>query len=529
MALAPNARMTQIEWLAAQNPLSFQQKQANPNERKTAIVCTIGPKSNNVPTLKALRDAGMNVVRLNASHGTHEYFQSVIDNAREVERKYPGRPLAIALDTKGPEMRTGTMVNDEDAAIDAGHEFYVTTDDAYAAKCSPQYLYIDYKNLPKMIAPGKKIYIDDGILALEVLAVESNTMIKVRSVNAGVLSNKKGVNLPMTDNDLPALSPKDESDIRFAVKQNLDYVFASFIRKPQDVQHIRQVLGEDGSHVKIISKIESHEGVANFSELLKETDGVMVARGDLGIEIPAEAVAVAQKMMIAQCNLAGKPVICATQMLESMIKNNRPTRAEVSDVFNAVLDGADCVMLSGETAKGLYPIEAVTTMAQTAHLAESALSYPAIFNEMRQIVQTPTHTEETVAMAAVAASLEQNAGAILLMSTSGNTARLVAKYRPQCPVLVVTRNDQTVRACHLHRGTYPFLYPHARPAAGKWQEDVDNRIKFGFTQALAMGILKPGATVVALQGWRAGKGATNSMRILSVPTTESGLELESAQ
>jgi pyruvate kinase len=316
-----------------------------------------------------------------------------------------------------------------------GHEFYVTTDPQYADKCSDKYLYIDYVNLAKKVEVGKFIYIDDGILALQVVNIESDNLVKVKAVNNGVLSNKKGVNLPLTDVDLPAISEKDKADLLFAVENDLDMIFASFIRRGSDVRTIREILGEKGAHIKIVSKIENHQGVMNFDEILKESDGIMVARGDLGIEIPAPQVFMAQKMMIAKCNIAGKPSICATQMLESMIVNNRPTRAEVSDVANAVLDGADCVMLSGETAKGAYPIEAVKMMAETSFLAEQSISYVPLFNEMRALTQVPTDTSETVAMAAVSASLEQQAGAILLMSTSGNTARLVSKYRPRCPIL----------------------------------------------------------------------------------------------
>jgi pyruvate kinase len=450
-----------------------------------------------------------------------------VDNTRAVVAETPGRPLAIALDTKGPEMRTGMMVDGEDVKISTGHEFYVTTDDAYAEKCSATHLYIDYKNLAKKVEVGRQIFIDDGILALEVVAIESEKLVRVRASNNGVLSNKKGVNLPLTDVDLPAISEKDRQDILFAVENDLDMIFASFIRRGSDVRTIREILGEKGAHIKIISKVENHQGVLNFDEILKESDGIMVARGDLGIEIPAPQVFMAQKMMIAKCNIAGKPVICATQMLESMIVNNRPTRAEVSDVANAVLDGADCVMLSGETAKGAYPIEAVRMMAETSFLAEQSISYVPLFNEMRSLTQVPTDTSETVAMAAVSASLEQQAGAILLMSTSGNTARLVSKYRPRCPILTITRDSHTARDVHLYRGCYPFLYPHPRPADNsKWQEDVDNRIKYGLSEALALGIVEKGDVVVALQGWRGGQGHTNSLRVLTVPDAARDFVLE---
>lgn len=277
--------------------------------------------------------------------------------------------------------------------------------------------FVDYKNITKVIEKGRTIYVDDGVLSFEVLQVVDDKTIRVKCMNNGKISSKKGVNLPKTDVDLPALSEKDKNDLRFGVKNKVDMVFASFIRRGSDITAIREVLGEDGKEIQIIAKIENQQGVNNFDEILKETDGVMVARGDLGIEIPPAQVFIAQKMMIAKCNLAGKPVICATQMLESMTYNPRPTRAEVSDVGNAVLDGADCVMLSGETAKGNYPRESVNMMHEACLLAEIAIPYVSLFDELRSLAPRPTDTTESVAMAAVSASLELNAGAILALTT----------------------------------------------------------------------------------------------------------------
>jgi len=276
---------------------------------------------------------------------------------------------------------------------------------------------VDYKNITKVIEAGRTIYVDDGILAFEVLKIVDGQTLRVRCVNNGKISSKKGVNLPKTDVDLPALSEKDQSDLRFGVKNKVDMVFASFIRRGHDIKAIRDVLGNEGKEIQIIAKIENQQGMNNFDEILEQTDGVMVARGDLGIEIPPAQVFVAQKMMIAKCNLAGKPVICATQMLESMTNNPRPTRAEISDVGNAVLDGADCVMLSGETAKGSYPKESVSMMHQTCSLAEVAIPYVSLFNDMRAATKKPVLVIESAAMSAVSTSLELNAGAILVLTT----------------------------------------------------------------------------------------------------------------
>ncbi|EEA21987.1 Pyruvate kinase [Talaromyces marneffei ATCC 18224] len=495
------------------------------NYRRTSIICTIGPKTNSVEKINELRKAGLNVVRMNFSHGSYEYHQSVIDHAREAERVQAGRPVAIALDTKGPEIRTGNTVDDKDYPISAGTVFNVTTDDQYATASDNKNMYVDYKNISKVIEPGKLIYVDDGILSLKVLEVVDDKTVRVQCLNNGNISSRKGVNLPGTDVDLPALSEKDKNDLRFGVKNRVDMVFASFIRRGEDIKEIRKVLGEEGKEIQIIAKIENQQGVNNFDEILEETDGIMVARGDLGIEIPAPKVFIAQKMMIAKCNLKGKPVICATQMLESMTYNPRPTRAEVSDVANAVLDGADCVMLSGETAKGNYPKEAVTMMSETCLLAEVAVPHFSIFDELRTLCPRPADTVEAIAMSAVSASLELNAGAILVLTTSGKTARLLAKYRPVCPIIMITRNEAASRYSHLYRGVYPFYFPESKPDFNVkiWQEDVDRRLKWGIHNGIKLGVIQKGASVVCVQGWRGGMGHTNTIRV--VPAEDNlGLE-----
>jgi pyruvate kinase len=384
---------------------------------------------------------------------------------------------------------------------------------------------VDYKNITKVIEPGRIIYVDDGVLAFDVIKVKDSKTIEVRARNNGFISSKKGVNLPNTDVDLPALSEKDKNDLRFGVKNNVDMVFASFIRRAEDIRHIREVLGPDGKHIQIIAKIENRQGLNNFAEILDATDGVMVARGDLGIEIPAAEVFAAQKKMIAMCNIAGKPVICATQMLESMIKNPRPTRAEISDVGNAVTDGADCVMLSGETAKGAYPVEAIREMSEACLTAENTIPYVSHFEEMCTLVKRPVSIVESCAMAAVRASLDLNAGGIVVLSTSGESARLLSKYRPVCPIFMVTRNPSASRYAHLYRGVYPFLFPEGKPDFTKvnWQEDVDRRIKWGLSKAMALKVVNKGDSIVVVQGWKGGMGNTNTLRIVKADVDHLGL------
>lgn len=480
--------------------------------RKTSIICTIGPSVNTPEMMVQLRKAGMNITRMNFSHGSHEYHASVIANVRKSFELAEGPCVAIALDTKGPEIRTGLMKDDKDVSLVAGGEVTVTTDEQYKEAGTADMLYVDYKNLPRQVAVGGKIFVDDGLICLNVLS-KSDDFVSVRCkvVNSGTIASRRGVNLPSTVVDLPAVSEKDRGDLRFGVEQGVDMVFASFIRKAADIAEIRGVLGEKGKNIRIIAKIESQEGVDNFDEILRATDGVMVARGDLGIEIPAAKVFLAQKMMIAKCNIAGKPVICATQMLESMIVNPRPTRAEVTDVANAVLDGADCVMLSGETAKGKYPLESVRTMDNICTQAEVAYHYRAFYNDLTALTES-LDTAEAVAEAAVSAAAKSNAACIIVLTNSGRTARLMAKYRPRTPILVVTKIAQTARQVYLYRGCFGLHYQGAENE--NFFVDREIRIKYGLDKAKKFGFLEDGEKVVCVLGTMRGHGNANSFRIL---------------
>lgn len=491
-------------------------------ERRSSIICTIGPSTNSVEALGKLMDCGMNIVRLNFSHGSYEYHGSVIANTRAANAQRPDNYIGVALDTKGPEIRTGMLKDpSQDAFLEQGSTVVITTDKSKENECSNSLVYVDYERITSHVRPGNFVFIDDGLLSLEVKEVSSPTELVCVVNNSGPLGSRKGVNLPEVDVDLPAVSEKDRRDLAWGVEQDIDMVFASFIRKPSDVEEIRAILGERGKDIAIISKIENHEGVRNFSAILAVSDGIMVARGDLGIEIPVGKVFLAQKMMIARCNIAGKPVICATQMLESMTYNPRPTRAEASDVANAVLDGSDCVMLSGETAKGKYPFEAVKMMDFICREAESALHYAPLFNELKQLTPTPLDTPETIASAAVSCANENHAAALIVLTKTGSSARLVSKYRPSCPIITVTRNLHTARLSHLYRGCYPcYVTDNEMDHATVWQGDVDHRIMQGILFGLRRKLLHANDMLVVIQGWRQGSGFSNTIRILVVPTQE---------
>uniref|UniRef100_A0A7N8XZL7 Pyruvate kinase n=1 Tax=Mastacembelus armatus TaxID=205130 RepID=A0A7N8XZL7_9TELE len=487
--------------------------------RNTSIICTIGPASRSVAKLQEMIKAGMDIARLNFSHGSHEYHGETIKNIREVVETITSdplyyRPVAIALDTKGPEIRTG-LVKGGEVELEKGSHVRVVTAESDKDKTDGKIIWVDYPSLPKVLKNGGKIYIDDGLIGLRVTEIGSDWVDTVVEAG-GVLCSRKGVNLPGCDLiGMRAVSEHDEADLRFGVSQGVDMVFASFVRSAQDVKDVRRALGPHGQDIKVISKVESRQGVQNFEEILAESDGVMVARGDLGIEIPVEKVFIAQKMMIGRCNSAGKPVICATQMLESMVAHARPTRAEGSDVANAVLDGADCVMLSGETAKGQFPVEAVAMMHSICREAEAAIFHQQLFEELRRLTPLSSDPTEVTAIGAVESSFKCCAGAIIVLTTSSRSAHLLSRYRPRCPIIAVTRSPQVARQSQLLRGVFPALF-HPLPAP-VWADDVDNRVNFGMNIGKARGFFKSGDMVIVVTGWIPGSGHTNIMRAVNVP------------
>ncbi|XP_043733717.1 pyruvate kinase PKLR isoform X1 [Cervus elaphus] len=488
--------------------------------RSTSIIATIGPASRSVERLKEMIRAGMNIARLNFSHGSHEYHAESIANVREAVESFADsplsyRPVAIALDTKGPEIRTGILQGGPASEVEIvkGSQVLVTVDPELRTRGDANTVWVDYPNIVRVVPVGGRIYIDDGLISLVVKEIGPKGL-KTEVENGGVLGSRKGVNLPGAKVDLPGLSEQDIQDLRFGVEHGVDIVFASFVRKASDVAAVRDALGPEGQGIKIVSKIENHEGVKKFDEILEVSDGIMVARGDLGIEIPAEKVFLAQKMMIGRCNLAGKPVVCATQMLESMITKPRPTRAETSDVANAVLDGADCIMLSGETAKGNFPVEAVKMQHAIAREAEAAVYHRQLFEELRRAAPLSRDPTEVTAIGAVEAAFKCCAAAIIVLTTSGRSAQLLSRYRPRAAVIAVTRSAQAARQAHLCRGVFPVLY--CEPPENIWADDVDRRVQFGIESGKLRGFLHSGDLVIVVTGWRPGSGYTNIMRVLSV-------------
>lgn len=467
--------------------------------RKTKIVCTIGPSSESLENIKKLIMAGMNVARLNFSHGDFEEHGNRIKNIRQASAEL-GKSIAILLDTKGPEIRTGKL-KEEPIELVQDEFITLTTEEILGDK---NRISITYKDLPGDVEVGSTILIDDGLIGLTVVDIQG-TEIKCRIVNGGTIKSKKGVNVPGVNISLPGITEKDANDIKFGIEQGIDFIAASFVRKASDVLEIRQLLEQhNATHIQIISKIENQQGVDNLDEILEVSDGLMVARGDLGVEIPAEDVPLVQKRMIEKCNRVGKPVITATQMLDSMQRNPRPTRAEASDVANAIFDGTDAIMLSGETAAGKYPVESVLTMSRIAEKAESALEYREIF--LKQSNAQQTTVTEAISQAVANSALELNAKAIITSTETGYTARMVSKYRPKAPIIAVTTEDQTLRRLALNWGVTPVK----GDIASTTDEMFDKAMKGG----LDSGLVKEGDLVVITAGVPLGRsGSTNLVKI----------------
>jgi pyruvate kinase len=466
--------------------------------RKTKIICTLGPASDDEAVIKKLILAGMNAARFNFSHGTHESHLALLNKLRRV-RDDMGAPVATILDTKGPEVRVKSFAQGP-VTLKAGEAFTLTTQEEPG---TAQRVSVTYSNLHNELIPGCRILIDDGLIELKVERVEGQD-IHCLVENGGVLSSNKSINIPDVNILLPSLTEKDREDIRFGVEQDFDFIAASFVRRASDVEDIRaELLKYGGESVKIIAKIENREGAKNLEEILEVADGVMVARGDLGVEIPAYEVPILQKDMISKTVRQGKPVIIATQMLDSMIRNPRPTRAEVSDVANAVFDGTSCVMLSGETASGKYPVEALETMVNTVLAAEEATNYWGRFR--RANFQADGSINDAISHTCCLTAMDLKANAILTASQSGRTARSISRFRPACPIVALTTTERTRRQLAITWGVHPFLSGSV--------DSTDRLFSLCVECARKEGVVSPGDTVVITAGVPIGlSGSTNLIK-----------------
>ncbi|WP_313756019.1 pyruvate kinase [Tissierella sp.] len=474
--------------------------------KKTKIVCTIGPASESQDILRELFLNGLNVCRLNFSHGSHEEHKRRIDNIKKVREEF-NMPIGIMLDTKGPEIRLGDF-KDGTIEIEEGDILTLTTRDILGDK---SIVSISYDGLPNDVEKGSRILIDDGLVEFRVLDIIDNTDINCIALNNGTLKNHKGVNVPNVKINLPSITKKDVDDILFGIENDIDFIAASFVRKASDVLEIRKILEENnGNVIEIISKIENQEGVDNIDEILAASDGIMVARGDLGVEIQTEEIPIVQKELIKKSNLVGKPVITATQMLDSMMRNPRPTRAEVTDVANAILDGSSAIMLSGETAAGKYPIESVKTMYNIAIRTEESLNYSEILSS--KVAITEVSTTNAIGKATCTTAMDLEASAIITATSSGYTSKAISKFRPKSPIIAATTTESVMRRLSLVWGVYPVLSPYSN--------STDDVIEFSIQSAVNENYVKEGDLVVITAGIPVGtSGSTNLIKVHTIGKT----------
>ena len=468
--------------------------------RKTKILATLGPASRDLATMKQMIKNGMDAARVNFSHGTYESHGEIINTLKQA-REEMNQPIALVLDTKGPEIRVKTF-DEGKLYLDQGQEFTLTTRDVPGTK---EIVSVTYQDLPKDLQIGSRVLIDDGLLELKVTDL-TKTDVKCVLINSGFISSRKGVNIPDVFVNLPSLTEQDIEDIKFGIKMGVDFVAASFVRTAQDINNIRKVLEDNGGrHIHIIAKIESREGVDNIESILEVTDCIMVARGDLGVEIPPEEVPLVQKNLIRACNQLGKPVITATHMLESMQSNPRPTRAEANDVANAIFDGTDIIMLSGETASGQYPVESIDMMARIAAQVECSIDYA----ELRDSIQNRNNVTNAISMAAVTTADDLGAVCIVPITDSGFASRMVSRCRPACPIMAITADEHVCRQLNMSWGCKPVL---SEPFIG------DSEV-FDISEQMVMEhkLAKAGDTIISVAGVPVGvAGTTNTMKVRTV-------------
>ena len=469
--------------------------------RKTKIICTIGPASQNPETIKEMIEAGMNVCRCNFSHGSYEEQKMKMMNVVRISEEM-GKPVATLIDTKGPEIRIRTF-KEEKVTLEEGQRFTLTTKDIEGTK---EIVSVTYENIVNDVVLGGSVLIDDGLIELTVEEI-TDTDVICRVVNGGTISNKKGVNLPGANLTMPFISEQDRKDILFGIECGFDFIALSFVRTKEDVLEVRKMLDEKKSPMKIIAKIENMQGINNLNDILEVSDGIMVARGDMGVEVPMEDVPVIQKRMIRKAVARGKQVITATQMLESMTKNPRPTRAEATDVANAIFDGTTAIMLSGESANGKYPVEAVKTMSKIAERAEKDINYNKLLRKIHEdgnedITGAISHATCTIAS-------DLNASAIITVTISGFTAEKVSRFKPSCPIICCSVNPRVCRQAALLWGVTPLLIEK--------KNTTEDLFKEALWAAEKVGMIKKGERVVVTAGVPLGvSGNTNMIRVVEV-------------
>ncbi|MGN0156752.1 MAG: pyruvate kinase [Lachnospiraceae bacterium] len=469
--------------------------------RNTKIVCTIGPASESPEVIKELILAGMNVARFNFSHGSHEEQERKFNTVAKVSKEL-GIPVAMLQDTKGPEIRLRDFVNGKEE-LNPGQTFVLTTEEVPGTN---ERASISYKDLPKDVKEGTAILIDDGLIEMEIEKV-TETEIVCRVINGGFVSNKKGINVPQAQLSMPFISEADYNDILFGIKMGYDFIAASFVRCKEDILEVRKILDEHNSKAKIIAKIENMQGIENLDEILEVSDGIMVARGDMGVEVPMEDVPPLQKMMIKKAVAQGKHVITATQMLESMTKNPRPTRAETTDVANAIYDGTTAIMLSGETANGLYPVEAVSTMSKIAERTENDIDYAGRMIKLDRSKGLDITT--AISHATCTTAMDLRAAAIITVTMSGFTAGMIARYKPNCRIIACSVDPRVCRQTNLLWGASPLLIEK--------KDRTEDLFKEALYASEKAGYIKKGDVVVLTAGVPLGiSGKTNMIRVVEV-------------
>lgn len=485
------------------------------HRRLVSIIATISRASRNLETIYTMLMKSVNIFRLNFSHESHELHtqtMELVNISLQRIKDETGQTItvAFAVDTRGPQIRTGLLDGGNEIVLRSGESIRLSINRDLYDKGSKEAIYVDYPNIINVAKPGDRVFVDDGKLFLNILEVGVDGLV-CEVIQGGVLGNNCNVILPEVEIDLPAVSEKDMNDLQFSVRANIDIVFASGVRSAKNIKELRSVLGDKGKHIKIIAKVDSKIALSRVPEILSAADGLLLSRADLGTQIPIEKLLITQKSVLGQCNKVGKPVIIASNLLESMRFNPYPTRAECFDLANAVIDGVDCIMLSSEVAIGLHPVETINICDTLCREAEKVVWYRNLFNDLVH----ETHeldASHSIAITAVETARRTKATLIIVLTTSGRSAALLSKFRPSCPIIAVTRCEKAARCVNLHRGVLPLLYP--TECSESYASDVDARVKFAITSAKKSDLIVDGDPIVIVSAWKDGGGFTNNVRVI---------------